>query len=165
MLLTRHWLAIPKAEAKFKLNVLITIKRFNKPTEFGNWIVQNSEKNKQIVSCATMSIKVELTVLFTAWIRSQNILRRFEIFSLPSISLEFILVTKLGAACKPHVQSYIWKSKQQILARKSLHSKKSIPNIQMLQTYSLSFALHFNSSGVVCNVIHKGCKKNLKSKN
>ena len=158
MLLTRHWLAIPKAEANFKLNVLITIKRFNKPTEFGNWIVQNSEKNKQIVSCATMSIKVELTVLFTAWIRSQNILRRFEIFSLPSISLEFILVTKL-------VQSYIWKSKQQILARKSLHSKKSIPNIQMLQTYSLSFALHFNSSGVVCNVIHKGCKKNLKSKN
>ena len=158
MLLTRHWLAIPKAEANFKLNVLITIKRFNKPTEFGNWIVQNSEKNKQIVSCATMSIKVELTVLFTAWIRSQNILRRFEIFSLPSISLEFILVTKL-------VQSYIWKSKHQILARKSLHSKKSIPNIQMLQTYSLSFALHFNSSGVVCNVIHKGCKKNLKSKN
>ena len=158
MLLTRHWLAIPKAEANFKLNVPITIKRFNKPTEFGNWIVQNSEKNKQIVSCATMSIKVELTVLFTAWIRSQNILRRFEIFSLPSISLEFILVTKL-------VQSYIWKSKQQILARKSLHSKKSIPNIRMLQTYSLSFALHFNSSGVVCNVIHKGCKKNLKSKN
>ena len=159
MLLTRHWLAIPRAEANFKLNVLIKIKRFNKPTEFGNWTVQNSEKNKQIVSCATMSIKV-VTDYFLLHESDRKIfwdvLRFFFAF-------EFflrVLVTKLGAACKPHIQSYIWKSKQQILARKSLHTKKFIPNMQMLQTYSWSFALHFNSSGVVCNVIHKGCKKN-----
>ena len=158
MLLTRHWLAIPKAEANFKLNVLIKIKRFNKPTEFGNWTVQNSEKNKQIVSCATMSIKVEL-ITFYCMNQIAKYFETFWDFSLPSSSLEFILVTKLGAACKPHIQSYIWKSKQQILARKSLHTKKFIPNMQMLQTYSWSFALHFNSSGVVCNVIHKGCKK------
>ena len=36
MLLTRHQLTIPKAEGNVNLNVLITMKIFNKPTEFGN---------------------------------------------------------------------------------------------------------------------------------
>lgn len=35
--------------------------------------------------------------------------RRFEIYSLPSIFLELILITKLRAAFKPRLQSFIKK--------------------------------------------------------
>ena len=81
------------------------------------------------------------------------------------IFLEFILVTQLGAACKPHVQSYIWKSKQQMLARKSLHNENFIPNIQILHTYSLSFALHFNSWVSFATLFTKAAKQILKIRN
>ena len=33
----------------------------------------------------------------------------------------------------------------------------------MLHTHSLSIVPHFDSSGVVCSVIHKGCKKKNKT--
>ena len=109
MPLTRHCLAIPKAEANFKLNMLIT----RKSLHLKDWKSQSSleieftELRKKInKKCrATMSIKVQLTVLFTAWTRWLNTLKRFEDFSLPSIFWEFILVTKLRATRKPHLQS------------------------------------------------------------
>ena len=83
--LTRHWLAIPKGPLYTECThnkEIFSMKRLNKPIEFWNWIVQNSEKNKHIVLCATISIKSELTVLFTAWSRWWNILRRMMIFDI-----------------------------------------------------------------------------------
>ena len=68
MPLTRHCLAIPKAEANFKLNMLIT----RKSLHLNDWKSQSSleieftELRKKInKKCrATMSIKVQLTVPF-----------------------------------------------------------------------------------------------------
>ena len=164
MLLTRHRLTIPKAEGNVNLNVLITMKIFNKPTEFGNWILQNSEKkiNKY---CHVLLWVWKLKWLYLLLHESDRKIFFFEIFSLPSIFLEFILVTKLGTVCKPHVQSYIWKSKQQMLARKSLHNENFIPNIQILRTYSLSFALHFNSWVSFATLFTKAGKQILKIRN
>ena len=167
MLLTRHRLTIPKAEGNVNLNLLITMKIFNKLTEFGNWILQNSEKKKINKYCHVLLWSLKLKWLYFLlhesdrkifWDVSRCFLcRRF--------FLEFILVTKLGAACKPHVQSYIWKSKEQMLARKSLHNENFIPNIQILHTYSLSFALHFNSWVSFATLFTKAAKQILKIRN
>ena len=166
MLLTRHRLTIPKAEVNVNLNLLITMKIFNKVTEFGNWILQNSEKKKINKYCHVLLWSLKLKWLYFLLHESDRKIfwdvSRF--FLCRRIFLEFILVTKLGAACKPHVQSYIWKSKQQMLARKSLHNENFIPNIQILHTYSLSFALHFNSWVSFATLFTKAAKQIFKNK-
>ena len=167
MLLTRHRLTIPKAEGNVNLNLLITMKIFNKLTEFGNWILQNSEKKKINKYCHVLLWSLKLKWLYFLLHESDRKIfwdvSRF--FLCRRFFLEFILVTKLGAACKPHVQSYIWKSKQQMLARKSLHNENFIPNIQILHTYSLSFALHFNSWVSFATLFTKAAKQILKIRN
>ena len=166
MLLTRHRLTIPKAEGNVNLNLLITMKIFNKLTEFGNWILQNSEKkiNKY---CHVLLWSLKLKWL--SFLLHESDRKIFwdvsRVFLCRRFFLEFILVTKLRAACKPHVQSYIWKSKQQMLARKSLHNENFIPNIQILHTYSLSFALHFNSWVSFATLFTKAAKQILKIRN
>ena len=81
--LTRHWLAIPKGPANFILNILITRKYF----QWKDWTSRSSfeielYRTQKKMLCATISIKSELTVLFTAWSRWWNILRRMMILDI-----------------------------------------------------------------------------------